>query len=84
MGFHARTGAVEPWIIGVYRLSQSKHTILATSDASLAAPALGIYVASIHIFMLTMDGRPELLVAAHSRLVFYRGYPFYDRVHGIR
>jgi|EP01047_Picozoa_sp_COSAG01_P037849 hypothetical protein len=35
-------------IIGVYRLSQSKHTILATSDASLAAPALGIYVASIH------------------------------------
>jgi hypothetical protein len=36
-------------IIGVYRLSQSKHTILATSDASLAAPALGIYVASIHI-----------------------------------
>ena len=52
-------------IIGVYRLSQSKHTILATSDASLAAPALGIYVASIHIFMFD-DGCSATIAATRA------------------
>ena len=42
-------------------MSQSKHTILATSDASLAAPALGIY--SVHVFMVD-DGSSATIAAA--------------------